>query len=269
MARNLKVWSSLNYSKESKSRSNQYQNTMSSLLLSLRNDNNEYSRMSNKNTSPDVIKAYKHAINKRIAKLRELNKGKNCPFERIQEVEYGKKKVEYKETLFFIEYPQLNVSLVYQRSHIIDFNVLSKLNKSVVYGKLSLYSLALLLWTLEMTCCYADSTKENKEHPKNKDISVSSGWENELPGINNVNVYLKEAGGKSRLISTKEFLDIRKELYEIKESLTNDIKKNLNNTEEIFNKYSRIFSMISLSSGIAMDSSILDKIVNNIVDLMI
>lgn len=82
-------------------------------------------------------------------------------------------------------------------------------------------------------------------------------------------LYLKEAGGKSRLINANEFLDIRKELYEIKESLTNDIKKNLNNTADIFNKHSRIFSMITLSSGIVMDASVLEKIVNNIIDLMI
>ena len=265
MAINLKDWSKLNYNIENKISDNQYQNSMSSLLLSLRNDNNEYSRMSNKNTSPDVIEAYKRAISKRIGKLRELNKGEKCPFEREKKVD-GK---TYKETLFFIEYPQLNTPLKYQRSHMIDFNILNSLNKSVVYETLSLYSLALLLWTLEMTCCYADSNKENKKYPKNKDISTINGWKIEPPGINNVNIYLKEAGGKSRLINANEFLDIRKELYEIKESLTNDIKKNLNNTADIFNKHSRIFSMITLSSGIVMDASVLEKIVNNIIDLMI
>ena len=271
--KSVEEWTLFDYSVLSRDSLDLYNSSVAALIIGLYDFNRRTRSLDHKRVESSLGGMCLGIINKAIGKLRESNGVRSSPFERKSSFLKGVSSKSYKETLFFLEYPAavMGGRDSYQRSHIIEYNILSSLNRSAEYGLNSLYSLALLLWLLENTCCYCASKTldfEGKVYTGNGDIALKKSFY-EPAGIENVNIYMKSRNGTSNLLSQQQFYSFRKDMFDIKENLVNAINSNKNSTDFIFDSYSHIFANIRLASGLVMNREVLSSIMNRVINLIV
>lgn len=266
--KNVKDWEQLDYyQKPFKLNEDGYCNFIASVITMLYEYNKSTKFYESKNISEEMKNIFLKTINKSISKLRENNtNGSSSPFEKSKKVN----NIEYKETLFFIDYP-IKIK-EYQRSHLIDYNILNSLNKSARFEFRALKNLILLLWTLEKTCCYCSSKKiedsSGKIMPGNSDISLGKSPSG-MVGIENVKVFVKGKNNSSRNISIDQFVEFRKSLFEAKELLVEGINKGKDNTTIVIKNYRNIYTDIENATGQKMDKEVVNKIMSNVINVIL
>ena len=267
--RSVKEWANLDYYTEPfKVDEENRLNFISAIITRLYNLNKETKTLENKNLDKALKQEHLTVIKKSIHKLRENNIGGkgNSPFERKKSVS----KVEYKETLFFIEYPECAGVKKYHRSHIIDYDILSSLNLSASYEMCTLKNLTLLLWTLEKTCCYASSaeaTVGGKVYPGNNTVSLDKHFVS-TRGIQNVKVFRKNQTDGSSLTAAG-FDVFRKNVYEIKELLVNGTNNQEDKTKKVLEDYRSVYTDIETATGQRMNNSVLNIIFYKVLNTLV
>ena len=271
--KSVEEWALFDYSVLSGGSMNLYCDSVASLIIGLYDFNRRTRSLDHKSVDSNLGGMCLGIINKAIGKLRESNGVRSSPFERKSSFLKGASSKSYKETLFFLEYPAavMGGRDSYQRSHIVEYNILSSLNRSAEYGLNSLYSLTLLLWLLETTCCYCASKTlsfEGKVYTGNGDIALKKSFY-EPAGIGNVNIYMKSKNGTSNLLSQQQFYSFRKDMFDIKEILVDAINSNKNSTDIIFCNYSHVFRNIRLASRLPMNKEMLSSIMDRVINLIV
>lgn len=269
--KNVKEWSKLDYySNLLKVDEENRLNFISAIVTRLYNLNKETKTLENKNLDRSLKQEHLTIIKKSIQKLRENNEtNKHSSFEQKYKSKNG---IEYKETLFFIEYPECVVDELkkYQRAHMIDYDILSSLNLSAEYSMRSLKNLTLLIWTFEKTCIYASSRViklNGSEYPGNKQVSLNKQFTN-TEGIQNVKVFRKNQTDSSP-ITIAHFEDFRKKLYDIKELLVSGINNQKDESKNVLELYRKVYTDIETATGHRMNNEVLSKILHRVLSTIV
>lgn len=267
--RTVKEWANLDYYSEPfKVDEENRLNFISAIVTRLYNLNKETKTLTNKNLDESLKQEHLAVIKKSILKLRENNTGSgSSPFERRIRIKSGP---EYKETLFFIEYPECVDVKNFNRSHIIDYDILSSLNLSASYEMCTLKNLSLLLWTLEKTCCYTSSKEiivNEKSYPGNSAVSLNKQFISTV-GIENVKVFRKNQTDASSL-SVEHFEGFRRKMYDIKELLVNGINNQKDVSKKVLESYRKVYTDIEVATGQRMNNEVLNEILYKVLNTLV